>query len=378
MSDEGAFKQTRRKITPDDLGDQPSAPFVNPLDRIREVQEAMGQESPERTPTPAARPMGVDMPFEVTGKHIPEEFKQALRQRGAGERLAPPDEDVPVRRLAPQQRQTPESRAKSEEGSDELAELLARISQHNDWEALELPSKGKFYDNIPEILHIRPMSGEEEQILATPRHVRKGKAIDMIFKNCIREKVDTSQLLTVDRTYLLIYLRGISYTPEYDVEVKCPECGQKHNTAINLDNLTVDGCPNAFSRESLMGVLPKTGFKFSYRLAVGEDEQTITKHREARIREYGDVGEDDTLTFRTALLLENIENVRSRQELGLLLKKLPIADVAHLRNVINDVPFGVNTEVGLVCPYCTAEFEIELPLEANFFFPRKKENRTRQ
>ncbi|WP_447516277.1 hypothetical protein, partial [Clostridioides difficile] len=64
------------------------------------------------------------------------------------------------------------------------------------------------------------MTGEEEQILATPRFVRKGQAINMIFQRCLKEQFRPEQFLTIDRTYILIYLRGISYSPNYDVEVK--------------------------------------------------------------------------------------------------------------------------------------------------------------
>jgi hypothetical protein len=44
------------------------------------------------------------------------------------------------------------------------------------------------------------MTGEEEQILSTPRWVKKGKAIDMIFRRCIKEPINTDELLSVDRT----------------------------------------------------------------------------------------------------------------------------------------------------------------------------------
>jgi len=63
------------------------------------------------------------------------------------------------------------------------------------------------------------------------------------------------------------------------------------------------------------------------------------------------------------------------KEIQFLLKKLPIADVAYLRNEINQPPFGVKTEVPLLCPSCTEEFKIDLPLETSFFFPRKREEK---
>jgi hypothetical protein len=55
-----------------------------------------------------------------------------------------------------------------------------------------------------------------------------------------------------------------------------------------------------------------------------------------------------------------------------LLRRLPVQDVSYLRNVVNEPPFGVNTKVSITSPYSLNEFEVELPLEANFFFPRIK------
>ena len=55
----------------------------------------------------------------------------------------------------------------------------------------EFPSKGRFYTDIPGVLHVKPMTGVEEQILATQRIVKKGKAIDAIFRNCFFAKSES-------------------------------------------------------------------------------------------------------------------------------------------------------------------------------------------
>lgn len=402
MTDEGTFKQRRSKVTPDDLEPVRAVPvtegnekFVNPIDRIREIQQIVDEENEsEGTPPPRSnRPLlnDPDAPFQISGQRLPDAFKKALQnpQAAAEQAERAPQQFKERSEKAPQpfkernvrpmpDRQAPNPMKSQSRGSEALEDVLSRLAEHNDWELKELPSKGRFYDDIPEVLHIRPMTGKEEQILATPRHVRKGTAIDMIFKNCIREPIDTSKLLSVDRTYLLIYLRGISYTPEYDVEVRCSECAHKFNTVIDLNLMNVEACPDDFGMEDLQGELPTSGLQYRYRLATGDDEKEVTRHREMLVKEYGDQAEDDTLLFRTALLLEQIEQVTNRNELSMLLTKLPINDVAHLRNVINDPPFGVDTEIGLLCPGCDASFKIDLPLEANFFFPRKKAQRTRQ
>jgi phage FluMu protein Com len=243
------------------------------------------------------------------------------------------------------------------------------------YDAVQLPSMGKFYNNEvlqKGVLHIRRMTGAEEEVLATPRLVKKNEAIDEIFRKCLQENIETESLLTIDRTYLLIYLRGISYSTSYEVEVKCPSCDARFETEIELLALDKEDCPNDFTTSNLRDTLPETGWNFRYRLSTGKDDALVGLHREKRVERFSNQTTDDTLSFRSALLLEEIEGVTDTRDLQELLKRLPIGDVSYLRNTINDPPFGVDTNVEIVCPVCTEVFKMDLPLEASFFFPRSK------
>lgn len=394
MSDD--VYRPKKKIAPEELGDlgEDEAPEVGPApvtqptgDPLAGVKNLQQQVARERGQDFNEAPLGRELPFEVKGKNIPPEFKAAL-QRRAQQSQAEATTDDPAKyaqgdpeiirgqKLSSGLESHVVAKKKQDAmrvtGSDQFENLLQRLADKHHWEEFAFPSKSKFYTSIPEKIHVRAMTGEEEQILATPRWVKKGRAIDMIFQRCIREQIDTDQLLSIDRTHLLIFLRGISYTPEYDVEVKCGECGAKFTTVIDLNALEVEECPDTFSSESLSGVLPASGFSYRYRLSTGSDEVAISTYREKRIQQYGDQSEDDTLLYRTAILLEEIEGLTNKKEIQFLLKRLPIADVVHLRNEISDPPFGVDTNLLILCPYCTEEFATDLPLETNFFFPRKK------
>jgi hypothetical protein len=290
--------------------------------------------------------------------NVPEAFKQAVAQQ-RGTESAPSEMRVT--------------------GSSKLEELIAGISAKGSlvYERIQLPSKGKFYNGedgpADGYIHVRPMTGEEEEILATPRFVKRGQAINMIFNRCIKETYDSSNFLSQDRTYLLIYLRGISYTPEYDVEIKDPDSDQTFATTINLSDLDVNYCENNFGPENLEDILPVTGYKFRYRLSRGRDEQAVQDHREKRAKNFDlSAQADDTLLYRTAYLLDEIEGLTNKLEIQTLLKKLPVQDVAYLRTMVNEPPFGVETKVAITNPYTLNDFEIELPLEANFFFPRAR------
>lgn len=316
-------------------------------------------------------------PFNIQG-NAPPEFLKALKGIKSGE------SDEPKRGFSQMGKEVapaPQKPARQiSSGSDHLRELLEGLKgSATTYEEVELPSKGKFYDgeNGPAngIVSIRPMTGEEEQILATPRFVRKGQAINMIFQRCIKENYRPENLLTIDRTYLLIYLRGISYSPSYDVEIKCPECDKKFSTTIDLNSLFVESCPDNYG-PVLQDILPNTKLPFAYRLGTGKDEQDISDYRDRRIKAFGDSSADDTLTYRTSMLLDNIDGIDSKNELQILLKNLPINDVSYIRNCINEPPFGVDTDVEIICPSCLQDFTVDLPLESNFFFPRRKKGTT--
>ena len=305
------------KITPDELIDN-----TNPLETIQKIQEAVAKETGKDMPRPFDKESS---PFEIAG-NMPPEFRQAIQEKrvqASPVKKQQPTEFEPFE--APPERTAkamPDAKVNAR-GTDEFETLLEKLTAYRLWEPFQWPSKGKFYSNIPDSVNVRAMTGEEEQILSTARFVKKGTAIDMIFKNCIKEAIPTEKLLSADRNHLLIFLRGISYTPEYDVEIKCPNCTMKFPTVIDLNDLDVNLCPDDFSDKNLSGTLPISGFKYRYRLATGQDEMEISDYQQRRIEQWGDQSEDDTALYRTALLLEEIESVTMKKELALLMKKLP-------------------------------------------------------
>jgi hypothetical protein len=357
MADE-TYRPQKKPITSADIESQPQqeshqTPQENQA-KLEQMAQMRDQIAKETGKSPEFRPQ--EGGVQITG-NVPPQFREALSRT--------------------KQQQTHPQEVIRISGSEKLKELIENVQANAVYEPITLPSKGVFYDGTDGptdgVIHVRPMTGEEEQILATPRFVKKGQAINMIFNRCMREDYNSEMFLTQDRTYLLIYLRGISYTPDYDVEVRDPESDQTFATVIDLNSLYLEYCPPEFGPNSLNDVLPTTGYKFSYRLARGKDEQDVTSYREHRIKNFDTAAQaDDTLLYRTALLVEDIEGLTDKRELRALLAKLPINDVAYLRTIVNEPPFGVDTKVSVSSPYTMQEFEIELPLEANFFFPRAR------
>jgi len=345
MSEE-IYKQQRRPIT---------------------SQEITGEEAEKLSKTPAEtmaraheihRELGHDIPKDdsIIKGNIPPQVQEALEKR-KGAKAGSPLFNVST-------------------NNPELEEIFARLKEKTGrYEEINLPSMGRFYNGsdgpTDGKVNIRPMTGNEEMILATPRFLKKGIALDMIFKECIKEPIQPTKLLTIDRTFILIYLRGISYGPDYEVEVRCPECSSSFTTNIDL-NLPVEECPDEFNESSLEDKFPKSELRFRYRLSTGADEQAVSEHQEKRIKTFGEAATDDTILYRMALLTESIEHVKGIRLVQAVLQRLPIEDINYLRNLIIEPPFGPNTKVGIYCPSCSNDFQVNLPLEADFFFPRRK------
>jgi hypothetical protein len=378
MPEEKIYRPERKPIVADDLTD--AASNQDMLARAEEMRKMaavneMAEESPQQRIPQQPMP---DSGLQISG-NVPPEFARMMAERGHPQMQQ--SSQPPQQRPAPRQRPMVAANEDLHIATDtRYQDIIRQIKPLTaNYEPVYLPSRGKFYDGTdgPQdgVVHVRPMTGQEEEILATPRFVKKGQAINMIFSKCMQENFNTEKFLTVDRTYLLIYLRGISYSPEYDVEVKCPECDRKFAYTIDLNDLYVDQCPDDFGLENLSGTLPTTGLEFKYRLSRGADEQMIQDYRERKMRGLDTAGQaDDTLLYRTSVLLTEIAGLTDHRQIQMLLKQLPISDVAHLRNVCSEPPFGVDTNVDIYCPSCLHDFSVDLPLEANFFFPRGRKN----
>lgn len=298
-------------------------------------------------------------PLKVSGR-APQEFLQRMQGviNDDNETTAPP----PMRTTGRPQ-------------VEEIINIIRGVTR--EFDRIQLPSLGRFYDGTdgPKdgVLHIRPMTGEEEAILATPRWAKKGSvAIDMIFNRCLKEKYKSESFLSVDRTFLLIWLRAISYSHEYEVEITCPFTDRKFQEIIDL-NLEVDLCPDDFGPDQLVGTLPATGLSFRYHLAKGSDDQRIIDYREQKSKFDPNPNKaDDTLLYKTALMIDELQGLTDKFEIQQVLTQLPVGDINHLRNLTNEPPFGVRTKVEVYSPYGLQNFEIELPLETNFFFPKRR------
>jgi hypothetical protein len=258
--DPSEIEQKRDTVAdPSDDAAEQKTENVASLDAVLKMQKQAGVDVPVEDPEKLAvsTEAGVVQPRPMDGIKVsgqmPPAMQQALQRRLQEVEFQEDGGQVQHRgeqpvQLPPHQRTDNTMRAGQIQTNDPSLNALLGMVHTQNYETVTLPSMGRFYfDGIDTPttgeVNIRPMTGREESILSTARFMRQGRGIEMIFQNCLLEKnINTEKLLSVDRTFLLIYLRGISYGNIYEAKVKCPECGHTFDNDIDL-NLPIDYCP---------------------------------------------------------------------------------------------------------------------------------------
>jgi len=266
-------------------------------------------------------------------------------------------------------------------GSKDLASILAHVQSESDALPYVLPSRGVLYPRASRLsdgkVLIRPMRGQDEEILLTPNLIRSGEAIEMILKRCITFAdrtglSDPLEMLTQDRIAALIVIRGMTYGENYECRATCGRCGTAFQSNVSLENdIEVYYADDPDLREPLETVLPDSGLHVKYRLPRGIDERRITEHMEQRRKKKQGRGREDSTTLRALMLTLEIEGVTSEQDRGKILNILTLKDRTHLRDCFNYPPFGVDTRVNFNCPSCFSDNPMRLPLGVDFFIPQR-------
>jgi hypothetical protein len=209
---------------------------------------------------------------------------------------------------------------------------------------------------------IREMTATEEGFLASQKMLKSGEAFEKILRNCVVEKdIDLDNLLVGDRYFLMLAIRKLTYGDEYDFKVRCASCGQTFNMSVNLADLPIkklDGDPDATHTITL----PRTGKKVTFRLLRGRDEKKIATTLRKSPQEI----------IRLSLYLHTVAVDGAENFSEKFFETLPGADSQYYRKEIDAVTCGVDTVVEVECPECDNEFEVQLPISENFFFPNSR------
>jgi len=238
---------------------------------------------------------------------------------------------------------------------------------------IPLPSKGKFYKTEDEdikngYIKLYPMTMREEEILSTPRYIMDGTATIMALNNCIESDIDAEDLLMYDYTYLLFYLRKISFGDSYSFNLTCSNCGHEFRDGFNISEIKFEELPDDF-KEPYRIDLPVSKYTVVLTMPrvrhIREFENKQDKMTVKQKQEYS--GISDLFSIRTAAIIDNKGEAVPKEYWVEFFKSLTAKDRAVLtKNAV--IESGVNKVMdNIVCPNCETKIGGSIPVTDEFF-----------
>jgi len=231
-----------------------------------------------------------------------------------------------------------------------------------------LPSAGKI-QGVPESLTIRNLTTEEEKKLFA---VPGPNVFDKVLDSCIvsPEGFSTKKMIVQDKMAYLLHLRAHTYGPNYRVFYRCPSCGEKFDSEVNLLEFPFYELEEDFE-EKILIELPQSKDVLEVKFLTGEDIERAEKLAKSYTRKFKQSAREAEYVYRMVLHTISVNGVPfDSVELGReYFTKMSGMDSAEFWAALNKRDIGYDTTMEVVCPYCSESWEEGLPVTIEFFRP---------
>lgn len=221
---------------------------------------------------------------------------------------------------------------------------------------------------------LRKMTGKEEAILADRRYQRNGgKLVTELLHSCLLRlgelpkngRGTVSGMYSVDRNFLLLKLRSITFGAELEAGYTCPSCGEQMKVTEDLDDLPVRALPEGESPDDIVleledGYVDKEGqvhTSMTLRLPTGEDEEAVAP----QLRQNASLGKN-ALLARCLRSLGDLPRHRLEALGPRIMAELTMTDRRRIDRALNEGAPGVDLVRHMECPGCGNEFKSTLDL----------------
>lgn len=247
---------------------------------------------------------------------------------------------------------------------------------------IPLPSKGAVYP-VGTPLHkltevqLKAMTVQEENILTSKALLKKGTVITELIRSCVLNRdINVGDMLSGDRNTLMVAIRSEGYGNEYEVEVKCPACGESAQQTFDLNSFELkylDIEPTAEGKNEFPFTLP-SGTAVTFRFLTGKDEEDIIAIQDSRKKlvKAGQSPIDDSLQLQIQYALVSVGGDVSKNAISGFVRTMRARDSRAFRTYIADHQPGIDMSQSVECPHCQhTEEEVSMPIGVGFFWPER-------
>lgn len=233
---------------------------------------------------------------------------------------------------------------------------------------------------------LAPITGRDRKLIAEPDvRVNGGKIMTTLLTNCVRSIGDIDlgdkkaaktwlrQMLTADRTFLLLQMRRQALGPKIELQADCPKCSGANTFELHIDELEVRPLPTGARvvHDELTGFsveidlkLPDHDIDAVMRYPNGSDEEAVAPLMRAN------PVEANLAALTRCLRRLGAETVVTRE----MVEAMSLPRLDALAERWESLQPGVSLEYGMSCWSCRTR----VPLEVNaldFLFPSSRKTR---
>lgn len=231
----------------------------------------------------------------------------------------------------------------------QLEKLFGELPAETDV-VITLPSEGRFYDGNPKTVTITPIKFEDEKFLAANLK-NKTNPINVLMSRCVKN-LSIENLIIIDKLYILLKIREISYGESYPARITCGHCNADSEIKIDLTQLIVKEIPQDVSDPREI-TLPKLKKKAKVRFPRVSDEVYLNTQEQV----YSNL-------WRFVVELDGISDP------VFISKALPKMQIMDIKFIINNVmrqDLGLDPKFLFACGHCGEQTEMAVPINENFF-----------
>ncbi len=248
-------------------------------------------------------------------------------------------------------------------------------------EFVKLPSEGKHYKADHPLfnettIEIKQMTAKEEDILTSVTLIQNGVALDRLLESIIVNKnINPKTLLVGDRNAIIISARVSGYGNTYRTMITCPECITEQAHSFNLNEANVktstdiySNLPNAvevLDNGNFAVVLPKSQLKAELKLLNGFEERLLSESLGNGV----DKQNEKLITTQLSFMIASVNGNSTREAIEYVSNNLPSSDSTFLRNIYKNLVPNVDLKLPFTCNHCSHSEDMEVPLNADFFWP---------
>lgn len=242
----------------------------------------------------------------------------------------------------------PETQVLSEE--EQIASILENLPAETEVD-VDVPSRGIPYFGKEGVVRIRPMTFEDEKSMSTGSRTPMFNPANYLLSRCVLN-VEVDRLVIIDKLFLLIKIRELSYGKDYKVGVVCSHCGFENKLNLQLDALLSNKVPEDFNFNEIKVYLEGIKKDALLNILTVADEAFVDPER---------IGEN---LWRFVNTIDGIDN---RTVIAKAVSQLPLVDVHTIIKEIMLSQYGIQPQIRFECDSCRKSNLINLPIDENFF-----------